>query len=214
MQLVLRTLLVSIFSLALCACGKQDERTFTILASGIHKFLEPQVTALGRRIGIDVQITYQQSPDISREIQRGKAAGFDAVWPASSLWITLGDTKGVVRHSQSIMRSPVVVALNKPLAQDLGWIGETITMSDIIAAAERGQLRLAGTSPARSSLGAATYLGYLHALAGNPEVLTRAHLQDPQVQAQARRFLSMVHREPRGGWHAHEDVPRLWRGAV
>ena len=198
MQLVLRALLVTILGLLLSACGQQDERTFTILASNIHKFLEPRVTALGRGIGIDVQMTYQRPTEIAREIQKGKASRFDAVWPASSLWIILGDTHGVLRHSQSIMRSPVVVAVRKPFAQQLGWIGETVAMRDIVTAAERGELPLAMTSPTRSSLGASAYLGYLYAAAGNPEMLTLAHLEDSQVQEQARRFLSAVPREARG----------------
>ncbi len=198
MQYLLRALLATILSLALFACSKQDERTLTIVSSPINKFLESQLTELGRRIGIDVQIIYQQSPAIAREIEKGKAARFDAVWPASSLWIALGDAQGVVRHRQSIMRSPVVFAVTKPRAQQLDWIDKTITMRDIFTAAERGDLRLAVTSPERSNTGASAYLGYLHALADNPEVLTQGHLQTPQVQAQAGRFLSKVHLQLRG----------------
>ncbi len=68
------------------------------------------------------------------------------------------------------MRSPLVVVLKQPVARQLGWRGEAIAMRDIVAAAERGQLRLAVTSPTRGSLGAAAYLSYLTALAGNPQV--------------------------------------------
>ncbi len=169
-QHLLRALLVTILSLALFGCGQQDEQSFTLLASTVHKFMEPQVTAVGRWMGINVQMTYQPSPDIANGLQKGKASGFDAVWPASSLWIILGDTQGVVRHSRSIMRSPLVVVLKQPVARQLGWRGEAIAMRDIVAAAERGQLRLAVTSPTRGSLGAAAYLSYLTALAGNPQV--------------------------------------------
>src|SRR5262245_66696516 len=57
------------------------------------------------------------------------------------------------------------------------------------------------TSATQSNSGASAYLGYLHAFAGSPEVLTLAHLQAPQVQEQIRRFLGTVHRHTgSSGW--------------
>ena len=138
---------------------------------------------------------------MARELKKGAGCAYDAVWPASTLWIALGDTQHVVKHSKSIMRSPVVFAVKKPLAVKLGWVGQHVRVRDILAAAEAGHLRFAMTSATQSNSGASAYLGYLHAFANNPDVITQAHLQDASVQAQIKRFLGRVHRQTgSSGW--------------
>src|SRR5262249_43347736 len=45
------------------------------------------------------------------------------------------------------------------------------------------------------------YLGYLYAFAGKPEILTRAHLQDPKVRDKIKRILGTVNRSSgSSGW--------------
>ena len=57
------------------------------------------------------------------------------------------------------------------------------------------------TSATQSNSGASAYLGYLHAFAGKPDVLTREHLQDSEVQDQIKRFLGQVDRQTgSSGW--------------
>ncbi len=74
-------------------------------------------------------------------------------------------------------------------------------MQDILAAAEAGDLRFAMTSATQSNSGASAYLGYLHAFANNPDVMTPAHLQDASVQEQIKRFLGNVDRQTgSSGW--------------
>jgi len=190
-----------ILCLCLVACGQRQEIPLSIVSGSENKSLEPLVKQLGHAHGVNVAITYLGSVDIAREIQKGTASSYDAVWPASSLWIALGDTQHVVKHSQSIMRSPVVFAVKKSVAERLGWIGKDITVRDILTAAETENLRFAMTSATQSNSGASAYLGFLHAFAGGPEVLTQAHLHEPQVQEQITRFLGKVHRQSgSSGW--------------
>lgn len=200
MRSILRIIIVLALGVV-AACGQQEKRTLTIVSGSENKSLEPLVKQLGQKHRIDVHMTYLGSVDIAREIQKGKQCPYDAVWPAASLWIALGDTQRVIKHSQSIMRSPVVFAVKKPVAAQLGWIGKEIAVNDILTAAKGGQLRFAMTSATQSNSGASAYLGYLHAFAGKPEVLTHAHLQDPQVQENIQRFLGQVHRQTgSSGW--------------
>ena len=43
------------------------------------------------------------------------------VWPASSLWLTLGDAGHKVKYAESISTTPVVFGIRKSLAQELGF---------------------------------------------------------------------------------------------
>ena len=140
--------------------------------------------------------------DISHEIARGKDSAFDGVWPANSLWIQLGDDSRVVKDAQSILRSPVVLGLRLSIAQKLGWVARSdVTVQDIAKAAEAGAFRLAMTSATQSNSGASAYLGFLDALAGNPDMLTLDHLKDPSLLDSMRSFLAQVNRSSgSSGW--------------
>ena len=58
------------------------------------------------------------------------------------------------------------------------------------------------TSATQSNSGASAYLGFLHAFAGQPDWLTRAHLQARHaVQEHITRFPGRVHRQTgSSGW--------------
>lgn len=176
--------------------------TLRIVAGSENEPLEPLIREFARKEGIGVEISYLGSVDISRGLAAGKAAEFDAVWPAHSLWIELGDTQKVVAHSQSILRSPVVLGVKKPIAARLGWVGrDDVTIAEIEAAAERGDFRLAMTSATQSNSGASAYLGFLYALAGNPDMLTMKELDDPVLQEKMRGLLAQVDRSSgSSGW--------------
>ena len=59
---------------------------------------------------------------------------YDAVWPASSLWLTVGDTAHRIKHAESISISPVVFGIRKSLAEELGFVGRE---ANSVAIAER-----------------------------------------------------------------------------
>ena len=175
--------------------------TLSVLAGSENRSLEPLIQDWGSRQGVTVQVTYLGSVEISHEIARGKDSAYDAVWPAHSMWIQLGDTGRVVKDAQSILRSPVVLGLRKPIAERLGWIGRDVTVQDIATEAEKGSFRLAMTSATQSNSGATAYLGFLYALAGNPDLLTAPMLDDPGLQEQMRHLLSLVDRSSgSSGW--------------
>lgn len=176
--------------------------SLAILAGSENEALEPLIQDWGRKNGVDITLTYLGSVDISRELGLGKASVYDAVWPAHSLWIELGDTQKAVAHATSILRSPVVLGVKKPIAEKLGWVGRAdVTIQDIQAAAADGAFRLAMTSATQSNSGASAYLGFLYALAGNPDILTADMLDDPALHDKMRALLAQVDRSSgSSGW--------------
>src|SRR5262249_29166598 len=143
--------------------------------------------------GINLQIQYKGSVDIMLMLQDG-APDVDAIWPANSLWISLGDDHHLVKDAQSIMSSPVVLGVKRSVAQKLGWVGRDVRVEDILQATESSSLRLMMTSATQSNSGASAYLGFLYAFAGSPAVLTSENLNDATLQANARRLLGTVNR--------------------
>lgn len=172
-----------------------------IVSGSENKGLEPVVQTFARQRGADIEMHYLGSVDIGLELEKGAAMPYDAVWPANSLWIVLGDTQKVVKNDRSIMRSPVIFGVKKSVAERLGWTAGDVLVQDILDAAESGALRFAMTSATQSNSGASAYFGFLHAMAGGPEVLTAENLQDPEVQQNVRRLLRRVDRSSgSSGW--------------
>ena len=159
-----------------------------------------------RQNGARVDVKYMGSVDIMRAIERGKDCEFDAVFPASSMWIALGDERAhVVKDVKSIFRSPVVLAVERGTAAQLGWIADgkakRIGAADLLAMAEARRLKLGMTSAARSNSGASAFLGFLYAFAGQPDVLTEAHLESAETAAKVKRVLKSQHRSSgSSGW--------------
>lgn len=143
--------------------------------------------------GIEFVTSYQGSVDTMMDLQRG-AGEYDAVWPASSIWLDLGDTQRVVSKTRSIMGTPVVFGIKRSKAEELGWIGKDVSVDDILTAAEGGQLDFMMSSATQSNSGAMAYLGYLYAFAGHPDVLTSEMLNDPEVADKLTRILGAVDR--------------------
>ena len=174
----------------------------SIVAGSENKTLEPLMKEWASRNNIALSITYLGSVDISRELEKGTLGTYDAVWPAQSLWIALGDTQKVTKHAESILRSPVVLGLKKSIAQRLGWVGrQDVSVQMIADAAGKGAFRLAMTSATQSNSGASAYIGFLYAMAGNPDLLTMANLNDTKVQDGVRKLLAQVDRSSgSSGW--------------
>ena len=191
----LYVVLAAIFLLGQVACSDSSAETLTLrLVTGSeNRSLSPLIERFAEQEKIAIEVTHQGSVDTMLELQEG-AEAYDAVWPASSIWLSLGDTNRVVTQTQSIMRTPVVFGIKMPVAERLGWIGRDVKVEEILAAAEAGQIRYMTTSATQSNSGAMAYLGYLYAFAGQPDVLTSEMLNDPVVLDRTRSILNLVDR--------------------
>lgn len=172
----------------------------SIVSGSENKTLEPIIQQFAQDNHVRIQINYAGSVDMMLQMQSGSLAA-DAVWPANSFWVTLGDTRNRVKHQESIMRTPVVFGVKKSVAARLGWVGKPVKVEDILRAAEAGKLHYMMTSATQSNSGASAYIGDLYAFAGRPEVLTAKNLADPQVRQKIKRFLGTVNRSAgSSGW--------------
>uniref|UniRef100_UPI0040565B3D substrate-binding domain-containing protein n=1 Tax=Candidatus Electronema sp. TaxID=2698783 RepID=UPI0040565B3D len=175
--------------------------SLAIVSGSENSTLEPLLQQFSREQNIAVSIKYMGSVDIGMELAKGTASQFDAVWPASSLWLSLGDKQGVVKNAKSVMRSPVVFAVKKSVATKLGWDKKDVTVMEILEAVEKEHLRFAMTSATQSNSGTSAFLAFLTAFAGGPEVLTSEHLSNTETADKIKRFLRSVNRSSgSSGW--------------
>lgn len=185
--------LAAAFALAAASCGGGGQGTLRIVSGSENQALEPLIGEFERETGIRVEMSYKGSVDIQLLLASGND-DYDAVWPANSLWITLGDTGHRVSRAASIFTSPVVFGVSLSKAKSLGFVGRDVYVRDILAAIQSGKLSFYMTSASQSNSGATAYLGFLYALAGNPDVLTAADLDKSDLRAKARAILAGVNR--------------------
>lgn len=208
---VLRALLLSGLVLSISACGRsgnsaQDDNqtskaSFVILSGSENETLEPMIKAWADKRGYAVRFVYKGSVDIMQLLRGCPKEQYDAVWPASSIWIAMGDTQHCVKHAESILITPVTFNIALSKAREFGFVGKPVHIADIADKVRKGKLRFMMTSATQSNSGASAYLGFLYALAGNPDVLTQKDLERRDVKLGVQALLSGVNRSAgSSGW--------------
>lgn len=124
---LLRLILALVLLSVLPACsgpGGSGEADLRIVSGSENQTLEPLIQRFADEQGVAITVDYWGSVDIMLGLQ-GQAGEFayDAVWPAASLWLDLGDTQALVDSAQSITRSPIVFGVKRSVAERLGWGG-------------------------------------------------------------------------------------------
>jgi len=172
-----------------------QSRTFHIVSGSENITLEPIIQRWSHQNKVKVKLSYKGSLEIAQILESG-GTGYDAVWPANSMWITLGDSKKIVKNPESIMRSPVVLAIKKSLATELKWVtgNPTIFVKDLLENMENGKIRLMMTSASQSNSGASAYFSFLNAFAGNPDVLRSEDLLKPELKSKIKQFFGEIDR--------------------
>lgn len=211
-------LLILTMLFALFGCQKRQstdikaENAFNIASGSENEQLETIFQRFASKEKIKLNIDYMGSVDIMLELKNPNTH-YDAVLPANSLWIALGDSNiKRVKLIKSIMHSPVVFGIKKSIVKRLGWLNKDVTIQDILKALESGQIRLMSTSATQSNSGAAAYIGYLYAFAGNPPILTEKHISDPIVTENIKRLLSKIERSSgSSGWLKNLFIERYDR---
>lgn len=194
--------------MTVCGCGNKNasgskgeadfvtgssSKVIRILSGSENKELEEILTECADETGVQLQVDYKGSIDIMRELQSG-AADYDAVWPASSIWISLGDESHLVKHDASISLTPVVFGIRQSLAGELGFTGKEVSVKDILEAINADKMSFCMTSATQSNSGASAYIGFLYALLGKQDGLTAQDLKDPELQTGIKELLDGVER--------------------
>ena len=178
----------------LSGCSLAEKPTLRILSGSENQELEEILKECEEETGVNIEMVYKGSVDIMQELQRG-AEGYDAVWPASSIWISMGDTHHLVKHAQSVSITPVVFGIRQSLAEELGFAGrEDVSVKDILSAIEGGKLSFCMTSATQSNSGASAYIGFLYALLDKQEALTSEDLENEPLREQITELLSGIDR--------------------
>jgi Ca-activated chloride channel family protein len=179
----------------------------TLLVPLIERFNAGDHRVNGRRVRI-----------VGRKLTSGEAEAAiasrtlrPALWtPASLLWGRLLDhdagAQWVPAGSTSLVMSPQVIAIWKPLARALGWPRRPIGWKDILALAtssrgwaayghpEFGPFKLGHTNPDFSTSGLSAVASEYYAVTGKKRDLELADIRRPEVRAAVRSIEhSIVH---------------------
>lgn len=173
--------------------GKRRGETIKILSGSENKELSHILEACADETGVTIEMTYQGSVDIMHTLRSG-AEKYDAVWPASNLWISLGDTAHLVKYNASIYTTPVVFGIRRSLAEQLGFVDNEVSVGEILDAIRADQLSFCMTSATQSNSGASAYIGFLYALLGKTDALTENDLESETLKRDISQLLSGIDR--------------------
>lgn len=173
--------------------GRGGGETIKILSGSENKELAQVLADCSKKTGVNIEMTYKGSVDIMNTLKEG-AVEYDAVWPASSLWISLGDTQHVVKYDESISTSPVVFGIKESLAKQLNFDKGDVSVKDILEAIRSGKLTFCMTSATQSNSGASAYIGFLYALLDKQEPITENDLENLKLREDIKELLAGVDR--------------------
>jgi Ca-activated chloride channel family protein len=135
------------------------------------------------------------------------------IWsPAASAWGTVldnalaarGEPAYAPRDAKALMRTPLVIAMPRPMAEALGWPGAAIGFGDLLALSrdpkgwagkghpEWGPFRLGKTNPHFSTSALNETTAQYYAATGKTSGLTLEDLDRPEVEAYSRSVESAV----------------------
>lgn len=130
--------------------GGKPTATLSIASGSENKEVAVAIQKAADQSNVAVTMHYMGSLEIMNALKAG-GQDHDAVWPASSMWISMGDTKHIVKDAASTSTTPIVFGIAKSKAVKLGWADDTgatkpVSTADILAAVSDGKLTFSMTS--------------------------------------------------------------------
>jgi Ca-activated chloride channel family protein len=175
------------------ARNSSAKNSLRIVSGSENRDLEFLLEDFCTKNGGAININYMGSLDIMNILKQG-GGDYDAVWPANSMWLSLGDTSFKVKHTASVYQTPVVFGIKKSIAEALGFTARSVSVAGILAAIEAGNLSFCMTSATQSNSGACAYIRFLYAFLGNPEMIHADALDDPALQRSVSELLKGINR--------------------
>ena len=194
-------ILIIIGFILLKSCGKETreqvhkktKNTFTIISSTSTSALDDEIKKYGKENKINIEIEHYGDLEIV-DILNSNSKDYDAVWISNSIWLYMLENQNIITDSKSIVIDPVVMAVEKKKAEELGFVDKEIKNKDILEAIKSGKLKYVMSSVTQTNTGATAYLNFLNSLAGNPEVLTSDMLKNETLQKDLKEFFKGVER--------------------
>jgi len=185
----------------LAGCGG-GETTLTIIAGSELKDLEPMLDQVADDTGYRLEFTYTGTLTGAERILAGEH--FDMAWFSHAKYLELlAEGSGLVKASDPVMLSPVVLGVKESRALSWGWDSGAVTWEDIAAKAETGELRFAMTNPTASNSGFTALIGVATAFAGTGAALDVGDIPTEDMQ---RFFKGLELTAGSSGWLADSYV--------
>ena len=169
------------------------DKTFRIISSTSTDKMDDKLIKYGKKNGIKVEIEHYGDLEIVDKLNTDSKP-YDAVWISNSLWLYMLDNSYLTTDSKSIVIDPVVMAIEKSKAEELGFIDKDIYNKDILNAIREGKLKYIMASVTKTNTGATSYLSFLNSMAGSPEVLTEEMLESESLKNDLKTFFKGVER--------------------
>ena len=136
--------------------NKRNDSTFRILASTSTDKMDDKLIKYGKKNGIKVEIEHHGDLEIV-DILNTDSSPYDAVWISNSIWLYMLDNSYLTTDSKSIVIDPVVMAIEKSKAEELGFVGTDVYNKDILTAIKDGKLKYVMSSVTKTNTGATSY---------------------------------------------------------
>jgi len=169
------------------------DKTLTIISSSENEVLDGPLKEFASRQGFNLKIEYAGTLEIMDRLNSGEM--YDAVWASNSIWLYMLDSNVVkTSNSKSISINPVVFAVKQSKARELGLDNpeREIYVRDIVNYINDGSLKFAMANPTQTNSGATAYLGLLTTLAGSPEILTSADINNENLKVELNELFSKL----------------------
>ena len=166
-------------------------RYFNILSNSDNKDYMDELIKYGKKEGIKVEVTYADDLEAIDLIE--DTNDFDAVWMSNSIWLYMLENAKVT-NSKSIYINPIVMGVKKSKASNLNLIRDDLKNSDIINAIGDKKLSYVMSSVTKTNTGLTSYLGFLNALSGSPEILKSEMLDNTELVTSLKSLFSGVER--------------------
>lgn len=178
--------------------NKQPTATLNIASGSENKEVATAIQKAADESNVAITMHYMGSLEIMNALKDG-GQDYDAVWPASSMWISMGDTKHIVKDATSTSTTPIVFGIAKSKAIKLGWADDSgatksVSTADILKAVSDGDLKFSMTSATQSNSGASAYLAFMTALRGGDQPLSEEDLNNTELKDSVAKLLSGVDR--------------------
>ncbi len=155
----------------------------------------------------EIAVTANPSDQVAQALAAGKAAsvGNPDVWiPDSSLWpgrvVAAAGANSPLGRPESIARSPVVLAMVRPAAEQQGWPGTQPSWTDVVASLGSSSVKVGIADPTRCAPSMLTLAG-LRALLGsgseaNLQLVAAARTLSSRLSATTDDVLSKLPQSP------------------
>ena len=164
-----------------------NDDTFSLITTPENKILEETIKKNLDKSGFDVKIVYADNLDIVTKLNSGEK--YDAIWASNSIW--LDSLKNIsTSDSKSTSITPITFGIKKSKAIELGLIGKSVRMKDILELIKDKKITFSMANPITTNSGASSYLNIVSTLAGNPDVLTSNDLKSNNLKNDLKTFFT------------------------